>query len=114
VGKNTGRGRTGEVADGNGDGGDGGEADVVERREVADHLSEGRVPVQHRVLRLRRRGDVRVHRGRGGWESYLRFWRRRRTETADLVARRWIRGQVAALRLLSSLVVVWDSRRMGL
>jgi hypothetical protein len=41
VGKNTGRGRTGEVADGNGDGGDGGEADVVERREVADHLSEG-------------------------------------------------------------------------
>lgn len=54
--------RTGEVANGDGDGGDGGEAHVVERGEVADHLGEGRVPIHHRVLRLRRRGDVRVHR----------------------------------------------------
>jgi len=54
--------RTGEVANGDGDGGDGGEAHVVERGEVADHLGEGRVPIHHRVLRLRRRGDVRIHR----------------------------------------------------
>jgi hypothetical protein len=63
-GAESGEGRTGELADG--DGGDGGEADVVERREVADHLGEGRVAVHHRVLRRRRRGDVRVHRGRSG------------------------------------------------
>lgn len=54
--------RTGEVANGDGDGGDGGEAHVVERREVADHLGEGRVPIHHRVLRLSRGGDVGVHR----------------------------------------------------
>ena len=56
-----GKGRTGEVADGDGDAGDGEEAEVVERAEVADDSREGRVPIQHRVLRLRRRRDVCVH-----------------------------------------------------
>lgn len=69
--------RTGEVANGDGDDGDGGEVDVVRRREVANHLGEGWVAVHHRVLWLHRRGDVRVHRGCSGRESSLVLgWRR--------------------------------------
>lgn len=43
---------TGEVTDGDGDGGDGGETDVVERAEVGDGLCKRRVAIDHRVLRL--------------------------------------------------------------
>lgn len=53
--------RTGEVADGDGDAGDGDEAEVVESAEVSDDFGEGRVPIYHRVLWLRRRCDVCVH-----------------------------------------------------
>lgn len=52
---------TGEVADGNGDAGDGEEAAVVEEVEIGDGLREGRVPIHHRILRLRHRCDVRIH-----------------------------------------------------
>lgn len=53
--------RTGEVADGDGDAGDGDETEVVESAEVSDDFGEGRVPINHRVLWLRRRCDVCVH-----------------------------------------------------
>lgn len=52
---------TGEVADGDGDAGDGDEAAVVEEVEIGDGLREGRVPIHHRILRLRHRCDVRIH-----------------------------------------------------
>ena len=39
------RGGTGEVADGDGDAGDGGESEIVEGAEVADDSGEGRVPI---------------------------------------------------------------------
>lgn len=60
--KTIGGGCTGEVADCDGDAGDGEEAKVVEGAEIGDGRGEGRVPVDHRVLRLRGRSDVRVHR----------------------------------------------------
>lgn len=43
---------TGEVTDGDGDGGDGGETDIVKRAEVGDGLSKGRIAIDHRVLGL--------------------------------------------------------------
>lgn len=36
---------TGEVADGDGDAGDGGESKIVEGAEIADDSGEGRVPI---------------------------------------------------------------------
>lgn len=55
------RDNTGEVADDDGDTGDGGEAEVVEGVEIGDGLCEWRITIYDRILRLRRRRDVSVH-----------------------------------------------------
>lgn len=47
------KGHTGKVSDDDGDAGDGGETEVVEGIEIADRLGEWRIPIYHRVLRLR-------------------------------------------------------------
>lgn len=52
---------TGEITDGDGDAGDGGESEVVEGAEIGHRLRERRVPVDHRVLGLHRRSDVGIH-----------------------------------------------------
>lgn len=52
---------TGEVADDDGDAGEGGEAEVVEGVEIGDGLGERRIAINHGVLRLRRRRNVSVH-----------------------------------------------------
>lgn len=56
-----GKGGTGEVADGNGNAGDGCEAEVIEGVEIGDGCSERRVSIYDWVLRLCRRCDVRIH-----------------------------------------------------
>lgn len=55
------RDNTGEVADDDGDAGDGGETEVIEGVEVADHRGEWWVSIYNWVLWLLRGCDVRVH-----------------------------------------------------
>lgn len=55
------RGGTGEVADGDGDAGDGNETKVIESVEVSDGLGERRVPIYYRILWLRRCCYVCIH-----------------------------------------------------
>lgn len=52
---------TREVADGDGDAGDGDETEVVEGAEIADDCGEGRVPIYDWVLGLGGGCDVGVH-----------------------------------------------------
>lgn len=52
---------TGKVTDGDGNAGDGDEAEVIEGVEVADDVGEWRVAIYYGVLWLRRRCDVCVH-----------------------------------------------------
>jgi len=52
---------TGEVADGDGNAGDGDESEIIESAEVADDFGEGWVAINHRVLWFRRCSDVCVH-----------------------------------------------------
>jgi len=52
---------TGEVADGDGNAGDGDESEIIESVEVADDFGEGRVAINDRVLWFRRCSDICVH-----------------------------------------------------
>lgn len=52
---------TGEVADGDGNAGDGDEAEIVEGVEVADDVGEWRVAINDGVLWLGGGSDVCVH-----------------------------------------------------
>lgn len=52
---------TREVADSNGDTGDGDETEVVEGAEIANNSGEGRVPIYDRVFGLGGGCDISVH-----------------------------------------------------
>lgn len=54
-------GSTGEIADGDGDAGDGNEAKVIESVKVSDGLSEGWIPIYNRIFWLRRCCYICIH-----------------------------------------------------
>lgn len=52
---------TREIADGDGDAGDGRETEVIESAEIADDFSKSRVPINDWVLWLLQGSDVSIH-----------------------------------------------------